>query len=255
MADPATLLTYDDDLVAGTIVDRPNRFVVRVRFDSGSSDGESERVYLPDPGELDGIVEPGNEILCTPIDDPGRATAYDAIAVNVGSQCVSVRAALANDLFERMLERDLLPSFSDCSIVRREPPLPDHGRTDFLLESPAGAPVYVEVKSCTSVERGVARFPDRPTERGRRHLRSLESLVSDGTACTIVFVVQRSDAERFRPFDTVDPEFAELLARVHETGVGVQAVTTAFDPTADSPRYALRDPNLPVALDFTAESP
>ena len=27
------LLTFDDEVVTGTIVDRPNRFVVRVRFE------------------------------------------------------------------------------------------------------------------------------------------------------------------------------------------------------------------------------
>jgi sugar fermentation stimulation protein A len=41
----APLLTVEDDLVTGTVVDRPNRFVVRVRFDTSL-----ERVFLGDPG-------------------------------------------------------------------------------------------------------------------------------------------------------------------------------------------------------------
>ena len=234
------LLTIDDDLLTGTIVDRPNRFVVRVRFE-----GSPERVFLGDPGALEGTVEPGNEILCLSVDDPDRTTDYDAIAVHVDDVYVSVRPTLANDLFERALARDAIPVFTEYTCRKREPALPDHGRTDFCLETPDGDTAYVEIKSCTHVEDGVAKFPDRQTERGRRHLRSLEALCEDGHETHVVFVVQRPDVEHFQPYRAVDPEFAELLAQVQETGVGVHAVTTSFEP----PHYFLRNDELPVALD------
>lgn len=234
------LLTVDEDLVTGTVVDRPNRFVVRVRFD-----GAPERAFLGDPGALEDVVTPGREVLCSPADDPERATDYDAIAVDVDGVWVSVRTALANDLFERALARDAVPGFDGYDVRDREPPLPDHGRTDFRLETPAGEEAYVEVKSCTHVADGVAKFPDRQTERGRRHLRSLEALREDGTEAHVAFVVQRPDVDRFRPYRAVDPDFADLLARVRAAGVGVHAVATAFEP----PHYRLHDERLPVALD------
>jgi hypothetical protein len=156
------LLTLDDDLLTGTIVDRPNRFVVRVRFEDAP-----ERVFLGDPGALEGTVESGNEILCSPVDDPDRATDYDGIAVYVDDVYVSVRPTFANDLFERALARDAIPAFTGYTCQKREPALPDHGRTDFRLETPDGDTAYVEIKSCTtSTTASPSSRTDRPSVVG-----------------------------------------------------------------------------------------
>lgn len=235
-----TLHTIEDELIPGRIIDRPNRFVVRVRFDEAPA-----RVFLGDPSSLEGIIEPGNEILCSPATDPERATDYDAIAVRFDSIYVSVRAALANDLFARALQHGSLPAFDGYKIQNREPSLPDHGRADFQLASPTGDDVFVEVKSCTFMEDGMGKFPDRPTERGRRHLRSLESLISSGIESHLVFVAQRPDIDAIRPYHEVDPAFTELLGQVEEAGVGVHALSITFDP----PEYRLENPSLPVRIE------
>ena len=241
MDDP--LLTHEAELVTGTIVDRPNRFVLRVEFD-----GAVEQVHLGDPGVLPTLLAPGNEIRCSPVDDADRVTAYDAIAVRTGTDTsdveVGVRATLANDLFAEVLDRNALPWLGEYASITREPPLPDHGRTDFLLESDDGDPTYVEVKSCSLARDGVARYPDRSTDRGRRHLRSLERLAAERIDSHVVFVVQRPDVRAFRPLREVDPAFADLLGRVRTAGVDVRAVVTPFE----APHYRLSDADLPVEL-------
>ncbi|MFB6096113.1 MAG: DNA/RNA nuclease SfsA [Haloferacaceae archaeon] len=241
MATP--LHTVERDLLAGAVIERPNRFVVRVAFDGGASNSDGERVFLGDPGALR-VLQPGATVLCAPAANDDRKTDYDAVAVADGDTWVSLRAAFANDLVEAALARDLLPGFGGYTQRRREPPLPDHGRSDFLLAAPDGTDVYLEVKSCTHVEDGVAKFPDRQTERGRRHLRSLIDLHGDDAACHLLFVVQRPDADALEPFRAVDPEFADLLVEARDAGVGLHAATTRFDP----PAYALADPDLPIRL-------
>ncbi len=226
-------------LVTGVIRDRPNRFVVTVEFGP-----DIARVHLSDPGALIDIIVPGNDIICRPVQDPTRSTSYDAIAVIVNEVAVSVRTAYANELFVESLNCDAIPQFERYSIRSREPSLPGHGRTDFYLEDPKENDVYVEVKSCTYVEDGVAKFPDRQSARGRRHVQALENLVTEGTESHVVFVVQRPDADRFAPFESVDPEFASLLASAHESGVGVHAMQTRFEP----PAYYLERPCLPIDL-------
>ncbi|SFR93583.1 sugar fermentation stimulation protein A [Halomicrobium zhouii] len=245
------LLTREGDPVIGEFVERDNRFVIRVDFGD-----EVGRAFLGDPGALRDVLVPGYEVLCEPVDDPERATDYDAIAIRVSEATtadasepvhVSLRAALANDLFASALDGGQLPQFDWADEISREPALPDHGRTDFHLatDGDGSREAFVEVKSATHVEDGVVKFPDRQTERGRRHLRSLESALADDTEAHLAFVVQRPDVERLRPFREVDPEFADLLARVSEAGVEVHALVTAFDP----PHYSLRRTDLPVELD------
>lgn len=185
------LLTHRAALVSGTIVDRPNRFVLRVQFD-----GPPEPVHLGDPGVLPTLLAPGSDLLCSPVDDADRVTAYDAVAVRTGETVVGLRTTLANDLFERALARDALPWLRRPASVAREPALPDQGRTDFRLESADSDATYVGVKSCSLARDGVARFPDRSTERGRRQLRSLARLAAEGTECHVVFVVQPPTSRR-----------------------------------------------------------
>ncbi|ELZ23524.1 sugar fermentation stimulation protein [Halosimplex carlsbadense 2-9-1] len=126
------LLSRDGDPVSGAFVDRVNRFVIRVDFDDGdgSSDSGDDDVaagvgdaYLGDPGKLRNILVPGHEILCEPVDDPERATDYDAIAIRVGDVWVSLRAALANDLFAAALHDGHLQAFDWAETVVREPEL------------------------------------------------------------------------------------------------------------------------------------
>lgn len=257
MAD--VLRTHEEPLVEGTVVARPNRFVLEVEFGDGP-----ERAFLADPGEL-AFLSPGSRVLCSAVDDPDRTTDHDAIAGRAEDCWVSLRAALANSLFAAALDRDALPAFAGYDVLETEPRLPDHGRSDFVLAPPDGHGVdgggvdddrgmhddgdhttgaYVEVKSCTHAEHGVGKFPDRPTERGRRHLAGLQSLVEDGVEAHLVFVAQRPDVDVVTPFTAVDPAFAERLRTATEAGVGVHAMAVEFDP----PTYRLRTPDLPVRL-------
>lgn len=239
MSEP--LATYDE-LVQGTLLDRPNRFTVRIEFDETS---EPVPVYLRNSGGLETTLAEGRDVLCRPVSNPDRKTDHDAIAIRVGDVWVTVDATLPNQIFEACVGDGRLPRFEGYRVENSEPPLPDEGRTDFELRTPNGETAYVEVKSNTYVVDGVSKFPDRPTERGRRHLRSLTALVEEGIECHVVFVVQRPDADCLRPFREVDPEFADLLGEACDSGVGVSAMTTAFDP----PEVLLVDSTLPVVLD------
>jgi sugar fermentation stimulation protein A len=113
---------------------------------------------------------------------------------------------------------------------------------DFRLKGPESV-CWVEVKSVTLVDNHTALFPDAPTARGTRHLQELSRAVKDGEKASIVFVVQRGDAQRFAPHDDADPAFGAALRAAADAGVGVYAWTCAV-----SRQIIAVDRQLPVDL-------
>jgi sugar fermentation stimulation protein A len=112
---------------------------------------------------------------------------------------------------------------------RREATLPGGGRLDFVADLGERL-LFLEVKSVTWVEDGVALFPDGVTSRGRRHLGELAHLAAQGHDAWQVFVVQRGDALSFRPAAAVDPAYARELARVAALGVKILVLQEKVAP-------------------------
>ena len=73
------------------------------------------------------------------------------------------------------------------------------------------------------MEDGVGLFPDAPTIRGVKHLRSLKEARDLGHEAAVVFVIQRADAEAFAPHDVADPLLGTTLREAHDAGVAVWA--------------------------------
>jgi len=260
------VLQTDADLVEGRLVERQNRFVLDVAFEDDDGD-QIEEVYLPETGRLTTVLADEATVVCEPVDDPDRRTAFTALAVHNGDVYVTVEAVRANAMLAEAVERDLVPFVGDWDLVRREPALPDGGRADLLVaesgpegaesdtdgEAPSGAADgatgddferFVEVKAVTHAEDGVGKFPDAPTKRGRRHIRDLTALAEDGIPASVVFVAMRPDVAVVRPFREIDPDFGDALAAAAEAGVGIHAVGSAFDP----PVWSLAAESIPVEI-------
>lgn len=235
------LWRVDGDLVAATVESRPNRFVLEVDRGAGT-----ERAHLSNPGELAGLVDPGATVYCRPVQDADRATGLDVVGAERAETLVYLPSAHANRAFEAVVERGLVDRFADHAITAAEPTLEDGSRLDFRLrrESDA-AEVLVEVKSATHAEAGVGKFPDRPTERGRRHLQHLIDHVTARGDAVLAFVVPRADATDVRPYREVDPAFADLLGEAEAAGVDLHAMRLRFTGEA----VHLDDPDIPVRVD------
>lgn len=206
-------------LVEARFVHRPHRFVVHARLP-----GQGEVVaHLADPGRLRELLVPGRRMGLRPEPTSStRSTMWTALVVESvdGGGWVSLNTTMPNRLVDLALRSQALEEFHGWRNVRREVRFGD-SRLDFLLENDAGRRLYVEAKSVTLVEDGVALFPDAVTARGARHLEELINAVGQGHEAAALFVLQRPDAERIVAARHIDPVFADTLERARRAGVRV----------------------------------
>jgi sugar fermentation stimulation protein A len=213
-----------EPLIPAAYVRRDNRFLTYVRLD-----GHLVAAHLPNPGRLRELLIPGRRVLLRPAPSGrDRRTDYDLLLLEHEGGWVSLDSRLPNQVVAGMLEARWLSGFEGYESVRREVRLGE-SVIDFCLEGPRGR-CWVEVKSVTLVEDGVAAFPDAVTLRGQRHVRELARAVEEGERAVVLFLVQREDARRFAPHDATDPDFGAALRSAAALGVEVRAVRCRVTP-------------------------
>jgi sugar fermentation stimulation protein A len=132
----------------------------------------------------------------------------------------------ANRISKLALENDAIESLAGYGKVRAEVAVSGGSRLDFCLRDHPNdpRPAFVEVKSVTMEEGGVALFPDAVTTRGRRHMETLAKLHREGFRAVVLFIVQRVDCDTMAPADAIDPEYGEALRDAVKQGVEVVAM-------------------------------
>jgi len=216
---PLPFVDWGAPLVEARFVHRPNRFVVHAEL-PGRGDVVA---HLADPGRLRELLVPGRRLGLRPEPpSPTRSTEWTAMVVEsvAGDAWVSVNTTTPNRLVELALRARALEELEGWRHVRREVRF-GGSRLDFLLENDPGRHLYLEAKSVTLVEGGVALFPDAVTARGARHLEELIRAVGEGHEAAALFVLQRPDADRIVAARHIDPLFADTLARAQQAGVRV----------------------------------
>ncbi len=218
-------MRYSSPLIPARFLKRHKRFLALVELD----DGRRTWVHVPNSGALTGCAPVGGEILLTAEARPGRKTAFTWRFTRVPGGWTCIDTLVPNRLVADALAAGGLPGLPRALKVRAEVAVPQGSRLDFVQDSDEGL-VFLEVKSITWVEAGVALFPDGVTSRGRRHLTHLAELVRQGHRAVNVFVVQRQDACLMRPACQVDPAYARELARAHAQGVGILVLQEKIVP-------------------------
>ena len=207
----------------GRFLSRPNRFLAHVVID-----GKEEICHVKNTGRCRELLQPGAEVWCQHHDDPGRKTQWSLITVRKGERLVNLDSQVPNKLAFDYVKSGGLGFVPD--LVKAEK---TYGQSRFDLYYEAGEKRgFVEVKGVTLEEEGVARFPDAPTERGRKHLLELRQAAAEGYEAWVLFVLAMEDLERFEPNWPRDSDFSEALCQAAEHGVKVRAVECAV--TADT---------------------
>ena len=198
-----------DNIVQGTFINRPNRFIAQVEVE-----GRQEMVHVKNTGRCRELLLPGSEVWLTAPGTPGRKTKYDLVAVrkdtgvlfNIDSQAPNrvVKEWLAARNYDR-----IVPEYTYGD-----------SRIDFYMEG-EGLRFLMEVKGCTLETHGIGYFPDAPTERGVKHLRELARAAGEGYQAILAFVIQMEGVREVRPNVATHPAFGAALEEAKAAGVKV----------------------------------
>lgn len=200
---------------------RLNRFLAEVKVGD-----DTFNVHVPNPARLQELLVPGREVLLCK--NNGKKTSSSVYGVKHESSLVGIDSRIPNSLFREAVEDGLLQEFKGGKVERREV-LFEGSRFDFLMASDQRRQL-VEVKSCSLVIDGVALFPDVPTLRGLRHVKTLAKARNHGFEACVAWVVQRTDARCLMPNVTVQPELELALKDGVKKGLRLYAYKALLDP-------------------------
>jgi sugar fermentation stimulation protein A len=209
--------------LSGRFLKRPNRFLALVE-----AEGRVLEAHVHDPGRLPQILFPGNKVLLRRASGTRRRTSWDLIAGQAAGFWVLVHSGYHRPLIETLLKERGGSLFPGLVEISPEPSL-NHGRLDYLLRFEDGSKLYVETKGCTLTQGERALFPDAPTQRGKRHLETLISLVKKGMRSLIWLLVFRPETSCFTPAWEIDPQFAETFHKALSQGVELKITKFLYD--------------------------
>lgn len=227
----SSAMQFKSPLVRGRLVQRYKRFLADVVLD----DGREITATCPNTGAMLGLCDPGLSIWLSESASPTRKYAHTWELVEYGTgkarSFVGINTSHPNAIVAEAIAGGLIPQLSGYAGQRREVKYGQSSRIDLLLEDPAKGKAYVEVKNVHLLrEKGLAEFPDCKTERGVKHLAELTGMVRAGHRAVMIYLIQRSDAKRFRAASDIDPRYAAALKDARAAGVEAYAVTCRLSP-------------------------
>jgi len=238
-------LDFPAPLARGRFLRREKRFFIHALLD----DGREVVAHTNNTGSMRGCLSEGARVWLSPAANPERKLRWTLEIVETAARdvqgrhiqvLVGVNTILANRLVADAVTTGLIPSLAGFDSLRTEVLYGSRSSRVDLLLSTGDKRVWVEVKNVSLVENGHARFPDAPTERGRKHLLELEEMVAAGDRAALVFCCQRCDAVTVGPADDIDPAYGRLLRHAATAGVEIIGLGAKVEPRSIFPERLIQ---------------
>ncbi|NSY37852.1 DNA/RNA nuclease SfsA [Leisingera sp. ANG59] len=221
-------MNFAQPLIPATLIRRYKRFLADCRLE----DGREITAHCANPGSMMGLAEPGMKVWLEPNDDPKKKLKFGwRLVEHADGHFTGVDTSVPNRALRAALEAGEVPELAAYKTVRPEVKYGEKSRIDFLLQQVGLANCYVEVKSVTlSRKPGLAEFPDSVTARGTKHLGELAGMVAQGHRAIMLYLVQRTDCDRFQLASDIDPAYADAFASAQAAGVEKLVLGTRISP-------------------------
>ncbi len=232
------LLTIPD-YVECAVRRRLNRFVVEVDLS-----GRTDHAHINNTGRLLEFLVEGRKAACLPT--RGGKTAYRLFAIHEKAGWALIDTQFQMRAFEQAVEQRRIPWLSGWRLQRRNPRLGESVLDYLFVNEKGSGELYMEVKSAVLRDGPYAMYPDCPTLRGQRHIRTLIDHARRGQKGAICFMAAFKGAAAFQPYASGDPVVAALLKEAGgQEGVAIRAVAMHFDGRGirlDNPDLSIKIP-------------
>lgn len=215
---------------------RVNRFIAHCEVE-----GTDVPVHVKNTGRLQELLIPGASVWLERSGNPARKTAYDLVAVENRGYVVNIDSQAPNHIVREWIEGG---GWGEGVTAIRSEVTRGDSRFDLAYKR-HGVPGLIEVKGVTLFDdQGTAFFPDAPTERGVKHLRSLIEAARAGMETGVCFVLQRENVLQLKPNDATHPAFGQALREAAAAGVRIVAAVCRVTPESVTITHPV-----PVVLD------
>lgn len=221
-------MDFATPLIRATLLRRYKRFLADCRLE----DGREITAHCANPGSMMGLATPGLTVWLEPNDDPKKKLKFGwRLIEHDTGHFTGVDTSVPNRALKAALEAGQIPELAAYKTLRAEVKYGTNSRIDFLLTQDGLPDCYVEVKSVTlSRQPGLAEFPDSITARGTKHLNELANMADQGHRAVMLYLVQRTDCDRFALAADIDPAYAQAFEQAQSSGVERLIYDTRISP-------------------------
>ncbi|WP_283680196.1 DNA/RNA nuclease SfsA [Lentilactobacillus sp. Marseille-Q4993] len=206
-------------------VKKINRFTVICELD-----GQEIIVHLKNTGRNVELLVPGYEVSVVHNPGPKRKTDYDLVAVNKLGHWINIDSQAPNAVVKESLAESLsIPGVPKLVEFKPETKI-DDSRIDFWGLTADKRNCWIETKGVTLEMDGIAKFPDAPTTRAVKHVKTMTNAVKNGDHAYLYFVVQMDYVSDMTINLAMAPKLAAAINDAVRRGVHVVACDCVVTP-------------------------
>jgi sugar fermentation stimulation protein A len=218
-------------LKEATLHRRYKRFLADVE----TLEGTPLTLHCPNTGSMKNCAEPNSRVWFWDSANEKRKYPCTWELVEVEQRFLAcINTQRANGLVVEAIDNATITQLQGYGKLQTEVKYgQENSRIDIFLSQHKHLPdCYVEVKNVTLMTtQGQGLFPDAVTERGRKHLRELVHMVTQGYRAVLVYCVAHTGITTVSPAWNVDPAYTQTLVWAIDQGVEVMAYGAAISLT------------------------
>ncbi len=217
-------MEFTKSLIKGKLVKRYKRFFADIKVNK-----EIITAHCPNTGSMMGLLDVNNEVWVSKNDDPKRKLKYTLEIIKVKNKFVGVNTHIANKIVAEGLKNNSFKEFSNLKNIQSEVFYNKETRFDFLVNK-NNKKIFIEVKNVTLFRNDkTSEFPDSPTSRGTKHIKTLIDASKKGFKSYILFLVQIENMKYFKIAKDIDKDYYDNYLIAKKAGVQFVAYRCKID--------------------------